>query len=144
MIDTSVKERTFIMIKPDGVQRGLIGQIISRFENKAFKLCAIKLCTPERAHFEQHYAHLSSKGLFSGLIDYACSGPVCAMVWEGDNVVATSRKMLGAADPLDTEPGTIRGDLCIHDSRDIIYCSDSVETANSEINLWFKDDEISA
>ena len=136
------KEQTFIMIKPDGVQRGLIGQIISRFENKGFKLCAMKLCTPNRTLFEQHYAHLSSKRFFSDLIDYASSGPVCAMVWEGDNAVATSRKMLGATKPSDSEPGTIRGDLSIHVSRNIIHGSDSVEAANSEIDLWFKDNEL--
>lgn len=130
MIDAvaPAKEQTFIMIKPDGVQRGLIGQIISRFENKGFKLCAMKLCTPGR--------------IFSSLIDYVSSGPVCAMVWEGDNAVTISRKMLGAIEPMDCEPGTIRGDLCIHTSRNIIHGSHSVEAANSEIDLWFEDNEL--
>ena len=142
MVTAAPKERTFIMIKPDGVQRGLVGTIISRFENKGFKLCAMKVCTPGRAHFEQHYADLSSKGFFSGLIDYASSGPVCAMVWEGDNAVATGRKMLGATKPADSEPGTIRGDLCIHVGRNIIHGSDSVEAATNETNLWFKAEEL--
>ena len=142
MVDAAPKERTFIMIKPDGVQRGLVGSIISRFETKGFKLVAMKVCAPGRAHFEQHYADLSSKGFFSGLIDYASSGPVCAMVWEGDNAVVTGRKMLGATKPLDSEPGTIRGDLCIDVGRNIIHGSDSVEAANNEIGLWFQAAEL--
>ena len=139
---TAAKERTFIMIKPDGVQRGLIGQIIQRFETKGFKLVAMKLCAPGAAHFEEHYADLSSKGFFKGLIEYASSGPVCAMVWEGDNAVVTGRKMLGATKPLDSEPGTIRGDFCIDVGRNIIHGSDAVESANKEIALWFKDEEL--
>ena len=143
MVDsTPVKERTFIMIKPDGVQRGLIGTIMQRFEQKGFKLVAMKLAAPGREHFEQHYSDLSSKGFFKGLIDYASSGPVCAMVWEGDNSVLTGRKMLGATKPADSEPGTIRGDLCIDVGRNIIHGSDSVESANKEIALWFKDEEL--
>jgi len=143
MVDAAApKERTFIMIKPDGVQRGLIGQIIQRFETKGFKLVAMKLCAPGRAHFEQHYSDLSSKGFFKGLIDYASSGPVCAMVWEGDNAVLTGRKMLGATKPFDSEPGTIRGDFCIDVGRNIIHGSDAVESANKEIALWFKEEEL--
>ena len=136
------KERTYIMIKPDGVQRGLIGTIITRFETKGFKLVAMKMSQPGRAHMEQHYADLSSKGFFSGLIDYASSGPVCAMVWEGDNAVLTGRKMLGATKPFDSEPGTIRGDYCIHVGRNIIHGSDAVESANAEIALWFNAEEL--
>eukprot|EP00354_Favella_ehrenbergii_P003287 CAMPEP_0170462658 /NCGR_PEP_ID=MMETSP0123-20130129/8082_1 /TAXON_ID=182087 /ORGANISM="Favella ehrenbergii, Strain Fehren 1" /LENGTH=143 /DNA_ID=CAMNT_0010727935 /DNA_START=54 /DNA_END=485 /DNA_ORIENTATION=- len=132
------------MIKPDGVQRGLVGQIISRFEQKGFKLCAMKLTAPGRAHMEQHYADLSSKGFFAGLVEYMTSGPVCAMVWEGDNAVLTGRKMLGATKPQDSEPGTIRGDLCIHVGRNIIHGSDSVESANAEIGLWFNESEIAS
>merc|ERR1712156_303823 len=113
--------------------RGLIGQIIARFETKGFKLVAMKLCAPGRAHFEQHYADLSQKPFFGGLVDYASSGPVCAMVWEGDNAVATGREMLGATKPFDSNPGTIRGDVC----RNIIHGSDAVESANKEIELWF-------
>ena len=142
MVTAAPKERTFIMIKPDGVQRGLIGQIISRFETKGFKLVAMKMSQPGRAHMEQHYADLSSKGFFSGLIDYASSGPVCAMVWEGDNAVLTGRKMLGATKPFDSEPGTIRGDYCIHVGRNIIHGSDAVESANAEIALWFNAEEL--
>ena len=130
------------MIKPDGVQRGLIGTIMGRFETKGFKLVAMKLCQPGKAHFEKHYADLSTKKFFPGLIEYAASGPVCAMVWEGDNAVLTGRKMLGATKPFDSEPGTIRGDFCIDVGRNIIHGSDAVESANAEIALWFKDEEI--
>lgn len=133
----AVRERTFIMIKPDGVQRGLVGDIISRFEKKGFKLVAMKLEAPGKAKFEQHYADLSSKGFFAGLVEYAASGPVVAMVWEGHNVVLTGRKMLGATRPDDSAPGTIRGDFAIDVGRNVIHGSDSVESANKEIALWF-------
>ena len=139
---TANRERTFIMIKPDGVQRGLIGQIISRFETKGFKLVAMKLNSPTREHLERHYADLSSKGFFAGLINYMSSGPVCCMVWEGDNAVLTGRKMLGATKPFDSAPGTIRGDFCIDVGRNIIHGSDSVESANHEIGLWFTEGEL--
>ena len=136
------KERTYIMIKPDGVQRGLIGTIISRFETKGFKLVAMKLCQPGKEMFEKHYADLSSKGFFAGLVEYAASGPVCCMVWEGKEAVTTGRKMLGATNPLASEPGTIRGDFCIEVGRNICHGSDSVENANKEIALWFEEDEV--
>ena len=138
----SAKERTFIMIKPDGVQRGLIGEIIGRFEKKGFKLAAMKLCSPGKEHMEKHYADLSEKKFFPGLIEYMITGPVCAMVWEGDNAVLTGRKMLGATRPFDSEPGTIRGDFCIDVGRNIIHGSDAVESANHEIGLWFSENEI--
>ena len=144
MVEGKTRERTFIMIKPDGVQRGLVGTIISRFEQKGFKLVAMKLAAPGREHFEKHYSDLSSKGFFKGLIDYAASGPVCAMVWEGDNAVLTGRKMLGATKPFDSNPGTIRGDFCIDVGRNIIHGSDAVESANKEIELWFKPEELVA
>ena len=99
------------MIKPDGVQRGLIGDIIKRFEQKGYKLIAMKLTSPGREHMEKHYADLSGKGFFAGLINYMTSGPVCAMVWEGKNVVLEGRKMLGATMPSESAPGTIRGDF---------------------------------
>lgn len=136
------KERTFIMIKPDGVQRGLIGQIIQRFETKGFKLVAMKVCQPGKAHLEKHYDDLKSKKFFPGLIEYMTSGPVCAMVWEGDNAVLTGRKMLGATKPLDSEPGTIRGDFCIDVGRNIIHGSDAVVAADQEIHLWFPIQEL--
>ena len=143
-LQTPQKERTFIMIKPDGVQRGMIGSILARFEKRGFKLVAMKLCRPGRAHLERHYADLSSKPFFPGLIDYMSSGPVCAMVWEGDQVVATGRKLLGATKPFDSNPGTIRGDSCIDVGRNVCHGSDSVDSAKNEIFLWFKPSELTA
>ena len=105
-------------------------------------MAAMKMASPGRAHFEKHYSDLSSKGFFSGLIDYASSGPVIAMVWEGDNAVLTGRKILGATKPFDSNPGTKRGDFCIDVGRNIIHGSDSVESANKEISLWFEDEEL--
>merc|ERR1719183_824511 len=125
------------MIKPDGVQRGLIGPIVSRFEQKGFKLAAMKLTAPGKAHMEKHYADLATKKFFPALIEYMNSGPVVAMVWEGDNAVKTGRKMLGATNPADSEPGTIRGDLCIDVGRNICHGSDTPENAQKEIALWF-------
>eukprot|EP00940_MAST-03C_sp_MAST-3C-sp2_P000733 g733.t1 len=125
------------MIKPDGVQRGIVGNIIQRFEKKGFKLVAMKLTSPTKSHLETHYADLKSKPFFAGLVSYMMMGPVVAMVWEGDNVVATGRKMLGATNPKDSAPGTIRGDLCIHVGRNICHGSDSVDAAKKEIALWF-------
>lgn len=130
-------ERTYIMIKPDGVQRGLIGEIVKRFEQKGFKLVALKLTSPGKEHMEKHYSDLKDKKFFPGLIEYMTSGPVVAMVWEGNGVVATGRKMLGATMPSESNPGTIRGDLCIEVGRNICHGSDSVESANKEIALWF-------
>ena len=138
----AARERTFIMIKPDGVQRGLVGPIISRFETKGFKLVGMKLTAPGKEMFEKHYSDLSSKGFFAGLVAYAASGPVVAMVWEGHNVVATGRKMLGATRPDDSAPGTIRGDFCIDVGRNVIHGSDSVDSANKEIELWFGKDNL--
>jgi nucleoside-diphosphate kinase len=143
-MEATQKERTFIMIKPDGVQRGLIGEIISRFEKKGFKLVAMKLAQPGKEHMEKHYADLSSKPFFAGLVEYAASGPVCAMCWEGDNAVKTGRVMLGATKPSDSAPGTIRGDLCVDVGRNIIHGSDAVESANHELGLWFTAEELHA
>ncbi|KAI1429589.1 nucleoside diphosphate kinase [Xylaria sp. FL1777] len=135
-------EKTFIAIKPDGVQRGLIGPIISRFENRGYKLVAIKLVTPGKAHLEQHYADLKDKPFFAGLVEYMNSGPICAMVWEGRDAVKTGRTLLGATNPLASLPGTIRGDFAIDVGRNVCHGSDSVESAEKEIALWFKDGEV--
>ncbi|PKU59184.1 nucleoside diphosphate kinase 1 [Dendrobium catenatum] len=110
-------EQTFIMIKPDGVQRGLVGDVIGRFEKKGFYLKGLKLITVERSFAEKHYEDLSAKPFFAGLVEYIISGPVVAMVWEGKNVVVTGRKMIGATNPSNSEPGTIRGDYAIEVGR---------------------------
>ncbi|KAH6637013.1 nucleoside diphosphate kinase [Chaetomium tenue] len=138
----STSERTFIAIKPDGVQRGLVGNIIGRFETRGFKLVALKLVSPGKEHLEQHYSDLSSKPFFKDLVTYMNSGPIVAMVWEGLDAVKTGRAMLGATNPLSSAPGTIRGDLCLQMGRNVCHGSDSVESANKEIALWFKDEDL--
>ncbi|CAH9097191.1 unnamed protein product [Cuscuta epithymum] len=130
-------EQTFIMIKPDGVQRGLVGEIIGRFEKKGFSLKGLKLVTVDRAFAESHYADLSAKPFFNGLCEYIVSGPVVAMVWEGKGAVATGRVMIGATNPSQSSPGSIRGDFAVDIGRNVIHGSDSVESARKEIALWF-------
>jgi len=138
------KERTFIMVKPDGVQRGLVGDIVKRFEQKGFKLVAMKFMWAKEDHLKKHYEDLAARPFFAGLVKYMASGPVVPMVWEGLNVVKTGRQMLGETDPAKSLPGTIRGDYCIQVGRNIIHGSDSVESAKHEINLWFKPEELVA
>ncbi|XP_073836735.1 nucleoside diphosphate kinase-like [Musca autumnalis] len=135
-------ERTFIMVKPDGVQRGLVRKIIERFEQKGFKLVAMKFMWASKELLEKHHTDLSACLFFPGLVHYISSGPVVPMVWEGLNVVKTGRQILGATNPADSMPGTIRGDFCIQVGRNIIHGSDAVESANKEIALWFKEDEL--
>ncbi|KAL8950223.1 MAG: hypothetical protein Q9222_003730 [Ikaeria aurantiellina] len=135
-------ERTFIAIKPDGVQRGLVGDIISKFEKRGYKLAAIKMVTPSKEHLEEHYKDLSDKPFFKGLVTYMLSGPIVAMVWEGRDAVKTGRTLLGATNPLQSAPGTIRGDYAIDVGRNVCHGSDSVETAKNEIALWFGKGEV--
>lgn len=137
-------ERTYLMIKPDGVQRGLIGEIIRRFETKGFTLVGLKLMSVPKELAEKHYAVHSDKPFFSSLVDFIISGPVVAMVWEGDGVIASARKIIGATKPLEAEPGTIRGDFGVTIGRNIIHGSDAPETAESEIKLWFQPEELVA
>ncbi|XP_068439946.1 nucleoside diphosphate kinase-like [Clinocottus analis] len=136
-------ERTFIAIKPDGVQRGIIGEVIKRFETKGFKLVAMKMKHASEDLLNQHYIDLKDRPFFPTLIKYMSSGPVVAMVWEGKGAVKTGRVMLGETNPAESKPGTIRGDFCIDVSKNIIHGSDSVESAKKEISLWFKEDELS-
>ena len=135
-------ERTFIAIKPDGVQRGLVSEIIGRLEKKGFTLVGLKFLKPSRELAEQHYAVHKERPFFAGLVEFITSGPVVATVWEGDGVIAAARKLIGATNPLTAEPGTIRGDLGINIGRNIIHGSDALETAQTEIALWFKDEEL--
>jgi len=130
-------EQSYIMIKPDGVQRGLVGEVISRFERKGFTLRALKLITVEKSFAEKHYADLSEKPFFPHLVDYIVSGPVVAMVWEGKNVVTVGRAIIGATNPAAAAPGTIRGDFAVEIGRNVIHGSDSPENAKKEIALWF-------
>jgi len=133
----SVTERTYIMIKPDGVQRGLVGKIIARFEERGFKLIALKLVQSTEEHLEKHYADLKGKKFFPGLIKYMASGPVVGMVWQGLDAVKTGRAMLGTTNPLASAAGSIRGDYCLAVGRNVCHGSDSVESAEHEIALWF-------
>merc|ERR1719383_430177 len=132
------------MIKPDGVQRGLVGDIIKRFEQKGFKLVAMKFMTASKEHLSTHYEDLAKKPFFAGLVKYMASGPVVPMVWEGLNVVKTGRVMLGETNPKDSKPGTIRGDFAIQVGRNICHGSDAVESAEKEIKLWFSDEELTS
>ncbi len=130
-------EQTFLMIKPDGVQRRLVGEIIRRLENKGYTLAQMKMLTPTREMAEAHYAVHKDKPFFAGVVDFISSGPVVAMVWEGDDVVTISRKLIGATKPADSMPGTIRGDYANTVAENLIHGSDSVENAQTEISLWF-------
>eukprot|EP00291_Cryptomonas_curvata_P025988 CAMPEP_0172163562 /NCGR_PEP_ID=MMETSP1050-20130122/7340_1 /TAXON_ID=233186 /ORGANISM="Cryptomonas curvata, Strain CCAP979/52" /LENGTH=143 /DNA_ID=CAMNT_0012833765 /DNA_START=32 /DNA_END=463 /DNA_ORIENTATION=+ len=130
------------MIKPDGVQRGLVAKIIERFEQKGFKLVALKFMNASKDLLEQHYADLSSKPFFPSLVTYMNSGPVVPMVWEGTGVVKAGRVILGATRPSESAMGTVRGDFCIDVGRNICHGSDAVESAEKEIALWFKPEEL--
>jgi nucleoside-diphosphate kinase len=135
-------ERTFVMLKPDAMQRGLMGDILARFDRKGYKPVAMKLMHIPRDLAERHYGEHKGKGFFNGLIDYITSGPVLVMVWEGENIVADIRVMMGKTNPKDALPGTIRGDYAQQTGRNIIHGSDSVESAKREINLFFNDYEL--
>jgi nucleoside-diphosphate kinase len=131
------KEQTFIMIKPDGVERGLVGEIIQRFEKKGFQIMACQMLSPSRQLLEEHYTELKKKDFFPGLIEFMLSGPVVAMVWQGKGIVTYARKILGDTDPLASLPGTIRGDLGVDLGRNLCHASDSPKSAEGEISLWF-------
>ena len=135
-------ERTFLMVKPDGVQRNLIGEIVGRFESKGFKLVGAKLMqiTPELA--AQHYGEHKERPFFGELVDFITSGPVFAMVWEGENVISVGRLMTGATNPKESAPGTIRGDFAVTVGKNIIHGSDAPESAVREIGLFFKEEEL--
>jgi len=135
-------ERTFLMVKPDGVQRQLIGEIVSRFEKKGFRLVGAKLMQISTELAEKHYAEHKERPFFGDLVEFITSGPVFAMVWEGENVIATARQMMGKTNPAEAAPGTIRGDYGMIVSKNIIHGSDSEESAKREISLFFREDEL--
>lgn len=135
-------ERTYLMIKPDGVQRNLIGEIVSRFERKGFTLVAAKLMTLTREIAETHYGEHKERPFFNDLVDFITSGPVFAMVWEGENVISTARTMMGATNPADAAVGTIRGDFGVRVDMNVIHGSDSPESAQREIAIFFKEEEL--
>lgn len=135
-------ERTFVLIKPDGVQRGLVGEIVGRFEGKGLKVVAAKMVQVSAELAEEYYTEHVGKGFFSSLIEYVTSGPTFAMVLEGEGGVAAVRALIGATDPAKAEPGTIRGDFGLDISRNLIHGADSFESAKREISLFFTSEEI--
>jgi len=137
------KQRTFVMVKPDGVQRGLVGEIISRFEKKGLKIVAMKLVSVSKELAEKHYGVHKGKPFFEPTVKYITSSPVVAMVLEGYNAIDLVRNMMGKTNPADASSGSIRGDYGQFIGRNIVHGSDGTDTAEFEINLWFTDDEIS-
>ena len=135
-------ERTYLMVKPDGVQRGLVGEIMSRFEKKGLKLVAAKLMVIPKETAENHYAEHKERPFFPSLISYITSGPVLAMVLEGENAVSVCRNMMGKTNPSESAPGTIRGDYAMVTGLNIIHGSDSPESAKREISIFFKPEEL--
>jgi nucleoside-diphosphate kinase len=135
-------ERTFVLVKPDGVQRGLIGEVISRFEKRGLKLAAAKFVSVSNELAEKHYAVHRGKAFYDGLIRYITSAPVMAMVWEGPNAVAVARQTMGATRPWEAAPGSIRHDFALEVGRNLTHGSDSVENAQTEIALWFSPSEL--
>lgn len=134
--------RCFAMLKPGVVNRRLVGEVISRLEKKGFKIVGLKLVHPTKELAAVHYAEHQGKPFYDGLIDYLVSGPVVAIALQADDCVALVRKLVGKTKPTEAEPGTIRGDYCTHTERNIIHASDSDESAERELKLWFKDEEI--
>jgi len=136
------RERTLVLVKPDGVQRGLVGEIIARLERRGLKLVAAKFMQVSRELAEQHYAVHKGKPFYEGLIAYITSAPVMAMVWEGPNAVAVVRQTMGATRPTEAAPGTIRHDFGLEIGRNLTHASDSPENGEKEVALWFKPEEI--
>ncbi|WP_146552006.1 nucleoside-diphosphate kinase [Rummeliibacillus sp. SL167] len=135
-------QKTFLMVKPDGVQRQLVGDIVDRFERKGFVLRGAKLMQITKELAEKHYAEHADKPFFGELVEFITSGPVFAMVWEGENVISVARLMMGATNPEQSAPGTIRGDYSTTVSHNVIHGSDSLASAEREIGLFFKEDEL--
>jgi nucleoside-diphosphate kinase len=135
-------ERSLVLVKPDGVQRGLIGEVVSRLERRGLKLVAAKFISVSRALAEKHYAVHQGKPFYAGLIDYITSAPVMAMVWEGPDAVAAIRQTMGATRPTEAAPGTVRHDFALEIGRNLTHASDTVENSKKEVALWFKSDDL--
>tara|TARA_B100000519_G_scaffold56520_1_gene47192 strand:+ start:340 stop:792 length:453 start_codon:yes stop_codon:yes gene_type:complete len=132
-------QTTFVMVKPDGVQRGLVGNIIQRFENKGLRLVGLRQLTPSLELAESHYAVHSERPFYSGLIEFITSGPVVAMAWTGVDAISVARNIIGPTNGRDATPGTIRGDFAMDIGHNIIHGSDGEDTAAFELGLWFPD-----
>jgi nucleoside-diphosphate kinase len=135
-------QRTFVAIKPDGVQRGLVGEVVSRFEKRGLKLVGMKFMQVTKELAETHYGEHKGKPFFDGLVGFITSGPVVAMVLEGKDAIAIARNTIGATNPSAANPGTIRGDFAIEIGRNIVHGSDGPESAKREIGIFFKDSEL--
>jgi nucleoside-diphosphate kinase len=135
-------EQTLVLIKPDGIQRGLTGEIIKRLENRGLKLVAAKFLLVNESLAKKHYAVHEGKPFYAGLISYITSSPLMAMVWEGPQAVAAVRQTMGATRPTEAAPGSIRHDYALEVGRNLTHASDSVENAKIEISIWFKPEEI--
>lgn len=133
-------ERTLVLVKPDGVQRALVGEIISRLERKGCKVVGLRMLEVSRDLAERHYAVHAGKHFYAGLVDFITSGPVAAVAVEGPDVIATVRRLVGATMPNEANPGTIRGDLGVSGLRNLIHASDAPETADAELEMWFGPD----
>lgn len=136
------EQRTFIAVKPDGVKRGIAGEIIKRFENKGFKLIGLKMLNVTQEVAEQHYEEHKGKPFYPRLIKYIQSGPVIAMVWKGYDVIAGARQLMGSTKPLEAQVGTIRADFALVKEYNVVHGSDSVKSAEREIALYFKPEEL--
>ena len=137
-----MNERTLVLVKPDGVQRLLVGRILARFEERGLKLVGMKLVAVDRDLAERHYAVHREKPFFAGLVDFITSSPLVATALEGPNAIAVVRSMVGATRPHEAAPGTIRGDLALETAQNLIHASDGAETAAAELALWFKPGEL--
>src|SRR6059058_2720413 len=135
-------ERTLVLIKPDAMQRGLAGEILARFERRGLELREAKLLTVTRALAEEHYAEHAEKPFYGELVEFITSGPTLALVVEGEGAIATLRTTIGATNPADATPGSIRGDLALSMPNNLVHGSDSPDSAQREIALWFSDDEL--
>lgn len=135
-------ERTLVLVKPDGVQRGLIGEIVARLERKGFKVVGLRLVEVSRSLAERHYAVHAGKHFYAGLVDFITSGPVAAVAVEGPDAIASVRRLVGRTMPSEADPGTIRGDLAVSGLRNLIHASDAPETAAAELELWFGADAL--
>lgn len=135
-------EKTLVLVKPDGVQRGLIGEVISRLERRGLRLVAAKFLQVSQPLAEAHYAIHQGKPFYDGLIRYITSAPVMAMVWEGPNAVAAVRQTMGATRPTEAAPGTLRHDFALEIGRNLTHASDSPENGEAEVALWFKNEEL--
>jgi len=135
-------ERTFVAVKPDGVERGLIGEILQRFEKRGLKLVGLKIMTVSTKLAEEHYGEHKGKPFFEGLVKHITSAPIVAMVWEGKNAVALTRSTIGATNPVDAAPGSIRGDLAVDIGRNIVHGSDSAANGEREIRIFFSAEEL--